>query len=176
MRSGSPPSLLQRVGSSINPSSLEGLASECVTEVKSEKDLKGVPYSQQGNKEYYTPKALAQREANRTHPLVVAALQNFWEAVTYESTHADLITRDEYIDIFSKIGLALLEKGETPNPSAAREAAEAAWGVDSEAEGVSSEGLGKELWFDTLFELADLWTATLEPRECTRARTAHTAI
>ena len=41
---------------------------------------------------------------------------------------------------------------------------------------MSSEGLEQELWFDTLFELADLWTATAEPRECTRTHALHPAI
>ena len=87
--------------------------------------------------------------------------------------------------------LALLEKGEDKSVELATAAAEEAWRQDIERSMRSDEGSGdsrpgsgraatssgvsgedaeerleREKWFDSLFELADTWTKSVNPQEC----------
>ena len=96
-----------------------------------------------------------------------AASAHETEAELAASTTPAVVTIDErrYVDIFVKIGLALLEDDERTELASdvveARENAEAAWRDDSRGAGE----IAKAKWLDSLFELADTWTMGVDAAE-----------
>ena len=106
---------------------------------------------------YYTEDSLRRRYALMQHPRIVEALDRLWAAANTDDAD-QVLDRAEYQVMHRKLVLAL--DPSTP-PSEAVETAEEDWGRDSEGE----EGLDKERFCWCWFELADVWTETMEAAE-----------
>ena len=106
---------------------------------------------------FYSEESLLRRYALMQHPRIVQALDRLWAAANTDGADKRL-DRAAYQVMHRKLVLAL--DPSTP-PSEAIEAAEEDWGRDSEGE----EGLDKERFCWCWFELADLWTESMEAAE-----------
>ena len=164
-----------------------GYPTAITTTVNSAKELAKVSYVDQGNEDLYTPNALRAREENREDPMVLAALQSFWDALVHIRNNGDgkfdvpnldcgsdrdddegmdtssfIMTRDYYIEVYSRISAGLVEKGVKANADEARLQAEQAWNQDTGGEVLEFD---RADFFDSLFELADHWCRGVEARE-----------
>jgi hypothetical protein len=106
---------------------------------------------------FYSEESLRRRYALMQHPRIVEALDRLWAAANTDDTD-QVLDQAEYQVMHRKLVLAL--DPSTP-PSEAVEIAEEDWGRDSEGE----EGLDKDRFCWCWFELADLWTESMEAAE-----------
>ena len=195
-----PPLSSQPVVAAVKPAE-EFPPAGVITEVSSEKELKKVPWKQQGNLELYARRVMAQRAENRDEDGVLAVLDAFWEAALIEDNDVDpleqsddvgskraevlgddeqqMLSRETYHKLYQRISTALREKGEAASAEAARQEAELAWQQDLEPQpaawrsvidwgelGASAQhALVRDAWEDSLFELADIMTAGISPKE-----------
>ena len=129
---------------------------------------------------------IEKRHANRRVPIVQRELNVWWDAALNGSLKACLhdelgageplavgggkkpvLDRSRYIEIFTKLGLALLEEDERGERDEAANVAEAyqqaaeAWTEDSRGRST----LSRSRWQDSLFELADTWTHSIDAVE-----------
>ena len=137
-------------------------ANNIVTEYTSESDIQGVKFSMQGDETMYTAEAMEQRFKNRTHPKVVATIDElWWRAANYEdlaeNQNASLeasahwqISKPEYVRMVTRQIRALLEEGEEWNEQEALELAEESWKSDARGH----DFLSKSRFTDCVFELA----------------------
>ena len=107
---------------------------------------------------YYSEEALRRRYSLMQHPVVAEALQNLWLAANTDASD-QVLDKAEYCVMHRKLVLAL--DPSTPPPEAMVTAAED-WERDSEGH---EEGLDRERFCWCWFELADLWTESMEPEE-----------
>ena len=127
----------------------------------------GVELSKKAYNRYYTEEALRRRLRLRADPAVVAALDAIWAAATGAASRGrggrtrERLTRKQYLTMHRKIALAL---DPTVAPREAAEAAEEEWALDSEGRGC----LDREKFDWCWFELADLWTETVDADEYVR--------
>ena len=148
-----------------------------VTTVASTAELSKVPYVNQANLDVYSPHNLVARAANRTDPLVVAALEAFWDCTVASSLNLDpedddeeawasaVLTRQHYLDIYSRISVYLLPKHVKATQAGEEEAsatAELAWEQDTVGESLIFQ---RWQWLESLYELADTWTVGIGARE-----------
>lgn len=139
----------------------EARAEGVVTKVQTAEEVAALALWQQGDEEMYTSSNLQARASNRRHPLVVTALDVWWQAtlsiiqmsVLADGTHRQRVSQGIYVAIFTKIGLGLLEEGEAGDPGECRQQASEAWVEDSKGQA----DLSSTKWLDALFELADVW-------------------
>ena len=117
---------------------------EAITEVTSADDIADLRWWQQGDKHLETAAVLEERHANRNDPDVRRALSKWWDAALagdFSATlrHADgevsidmhnleggqlqRLDKRRYVDILTKIGLALLEEDEESSKDEARQQA-----------------------------------------------------
>lgn len=135
-----------------------------VTKVQSAEDLAGLSFWQQGDEAMYTASNLKARSSNRKHPLVTEVLDIWWAAATANANASKKkakVTRSKYVTIFTKIGIALTEEGDEADPEGAHSEAEEAWSEDSKG----NDAMNERLFLDSVFELADVWTVTVDPKE-----------
>jgi len=140
-----------------------------VTKVATAEEVANLAWWQQGNEEMYTPTNLQARANNRRHPLVMEALDVWWQAtlslikmsVLDAAERRPRVSKRVYVAIFTKIGLGLLEEGEPPDVAEAREQAQQAWAEDSKGQ----SDLSSTRFLDALFELCDVWTETTSAQE-----------
>ena len=107
--------------------------------------------------QFYSDDAVKQRVKLMKHPRVKLALDDLWTAANFNADD-DIIDRDEYLMMHRKIVLALEP---TTAPAEAAAAALEDWPRDSEGKA----GLDKDRFRWAWFELADLWTNTMEAEE-----------
>ena len=113
-------------------------------------------YRDQGDATLYTDDNAAVRLQLRHSPLVLASLEKFWSA--FASTHAHgLISREEHVSVMTRVCKALFHPAEF-HEDAGRAEAEADW----QREQGDSATMDKEGFLNSLFELADLWTKSIE--------------
>ena len=105
--------------------------------------------------EYYTEEGLRRRIRLLSHPEVVRALETIWKATDSDGNHK--IDKEEYKVMHRKLVLAL---DPTTPPKDAFEAADEDWIKDSDGK----RYMNKERFYWCWFELADLWTDSLEPQ------------
>ena len=91
------------------------------------------------------------------HPKVKHALDQLWTAANF-NTEDEIIDKEEYLMMHRKIVLAL-EPGTYPLEALA--VASEDWVRDSEGK----KGLDRERFLWSWFELADLWTKSMEAEE-----------
>ena len=117
-----------------------------VLEVKDEAGLKAVPYEFQGALDLYTDEHLKTRRGNRHDARVCRALEAWWEFASGERHNYEQLWRERYLEVLDAIGWCLLDDGVEASRQAHR-----CWCQDARC----AEGVAKDRWFDTLFELAD---------------------
>ena len=110
--------------------------------------------------EYYSRESVEQRALLLEAPAVKAALDRLWAAATFHdaTTQRGYIDRDEYLVMHRKIVLALEP---TTFPAEAEQAGLEDWERDSEG----GDRLDQERFQWSWFELADLWTESMEADE-----------
>ena len=120
------------------------------------------PYWMQGDESLNTKAAWAQRMKLRAHPTVLAKLQMWWECMiaSVQSVDPERITIDKasYVRVSRLLHKAIIEEWDEAD---ATQCAEDDWKND--AGGRSSIDQGRFL--DCVFELADIWTRTIEADE-----------
>ena len=155
-------------------------AGEVVTQRGAEDDEKAA--WQQGDASMYTKDKIQQRAALRRHPAVLEVLQDFWGVVTgvcpdkeipvgarcpicgklagvlRSEANEPTVAFDAYEALYERIYRAVLEEWDPADASAT--IAED-WQNDTKG----CQSLTREAFFDSLFELADHWCATVEARE-----------
>ena len=131
-----------------------------------------VPYWARGNDDMFTREVLQARVRIRIHPAVEGELQRWWEMVQsgqsgqarggnargVGDTRGLLMQRGEYLQLSLRIYRALIPAFD--EAEAIRSA-----GEDWLADACGRPALTREEFLNSLFELADLWTATVEPDE-----------
>lgn len=166
--------------------------SDVVLEVSSEAELRHIPYWKQGDPSLHTPLVLRRRADNREHPIVLAALDAYWIAAAaldgidgedQAAFRAYEIGRERYVDILTKLGIALFEefkpKGTAPPADGieadARYGAEETWKVEAPAAAtVGAESLlSRERYYDSLFECAKKPPSHMRAHSTCRARARH---
>ena len=151
-----------------------------VTQVHDAAEIAKLRWHEQGDDEMQTEQMLSVRASLRRDKLVLAELNVWWEAAltgsfaaaklaaldsSYEdqldergSTPTTAISKRRYVAIMTKISLALLEDDEPRDLEDARQQACEAWDEDSRGH----HTLSRMRWLDSIFELADTWTKTVE--------------
>ena len=111
--------------------------------------------------EMHTPEALRARAALRTDPEVLGALDAWWATALRSMSSRTELIMDDYILISKKIYRALIEVWDEAE---AELNAKEEWKDDvaRSAHGATMDG---ESFRDAIFELADLWTPTISPKE-----------
>eukprot|EP00936_MAST-01D_sp_MAST-1D-sp1_P000166 g166.t1 len=109
-------------------------------------------YRSQGDATLYTDSNTAVRLQLRHSPLVLKSLEHFWSAFMSAHEH-NVISRNEHVAVMTRVCKALFHPAEFDEGKGKAEA-EADW----EREQGDSETMSKEGFFDSMFELADLWT------------------
>ena len=94
------------------------------------------------------------------HPEIAAQLEKLWQSANTDTRDA-LIDKDEYVVMHRKIVLSI---DPTTTPRQAQEQAEQDWVRDSDGK----PGLDRKRFYWTWFELADLYTKSLEPEHYVR--------
>ena len=112
--------------------------------------------------QFYTEESVNQRVQLMQHPKVKHALDQLWTAANF-NTEDEIIDKEEYLMMHRKIVLAL-EPGTYPLEALA--VASEDWVRDSEGK----KGLDRERFLWSWFELADLWTETMEAEEYEQVR------
>ncbi|KOO25169.1 hypothetical protein Ctob_001743 [Chrysochromulina tobinii] len=120
------------------------------------------PYWMQGDESLNTKAAWAQRMKLRAHPAVLAKLQMWWECMiaSVQSVDPERTTIDKasYVRVSRLLHKAIIEEWDEAD---ATQCAEEDWKND--AGGRTSIDQGRFL--DCVFELADIWTRTIEADE-----------
>ena len=116
--------------------------------------------------ELYTIGMLSARDALRTDPLVIAALDDAWSAATAAagSSGGDAIDFDGYMALSRKLYLACFAENSDSkiDPNEFRSGAEDEWLVDS----ADTPGyLSKDAFMKSWFELADVHTESVDANE-----------
>ena len=111
---------------------------------------------QQGDAAFETPEMKARRQALRDDPLVGEALDAWWDATDADGN--GFIDRDEYLLLGKALYHVMIPDG---NEAAARKSAAADWDEDS----AGATLMTGEMFKKAIFQLADLWTETVEPAE-----------
>ncbi|DBA01914.1 TPA: hypothetical protein N0F65_005103 [Lagenidium giganteum] len=109
----------------------------------------------------YTPEALAVRFSLRNDPRVVQAIKDLW-SVDVPRDELGCIDRHGYIDIFRRIAKSLDIKAYRQHRL--RQTIEQDWIRDSRGE----SKLGFASFFDSMFELVDLWCETIHAEDYAR--------
>ena len=107
--------------------------------------------------QFYTEESVNQRVQLMQHPKVKHALDQLWMAANFNAED-EIIDKEEYLMMHRKIVLAL-EPGTYPLEALA--VASEDWVRDSEGK----KGLDRERFLWSWFELADLWTESMEAEE-----------
>ena len=109
-----------------------------------------------GRGRFYTDDAVRQRRELQEHPDIVSLLELLWFCANTDASDA-IIDKGEYLVMHRKITLALSAADITPRGAAQQ--AEEDWERDSNGK----DGLDRERFYWTWFELADMYTRSMEP-------------
>ena len=136
---------------------------DVVLEVADAHELRSIAYSRQGDLSLYTPSNLTARAANREHPAVIAALDAYWSAAASldsisgddaQAVGAYKLGRERYVDILTRLGVALYHEykisGDSPPSNGveadARDGAEAEWAFCAECKAGQRGRSGELTW------------------------------
>lgn len=129
-----------------------------ILEVEAGMDTKHIPVRSQGNLEFYTHENLLKRQNARHAPETVAVLEEWWRTIEGLKDERGYLLQTEFVAIAVKIQKALDEKYDGDKAIAF---AESDWEHDSKGKGY----IDKETFFESVFEIADLWTDTVHERD-----------
>ena len=149
---GQPPSVAERstLSTELALEVVSAVPAGVVTAVRSERELKLVPYWQQGDEDMLLVLQKRARRNNRTAGNVIAALQAFWDSVLYdpecpeiprEAADTATISRSRYIEVFTRIA-SVLDPSEVNTAVWIQEAA-AAWAQDTNGDSLTCGPLPK---------------------------------
>lgn len=110
----------------------------------------------QGDATFDLPEMRRKRQALREDPMVAEALNEWW--IVTDSDGNGEIDRDEYMELGKALYRVMIADG---NEAAAAKSAANDWEEDSKGR----EVMDSEMFKSAIFELADLWTKTLDPSE-----------
>ena len=120
-----------------------------------------LPSLAQGDLDMYTEANLEKRFKLRRAPEVLEALQMWWScaqrSIRTERREGHGLVRDEYMRICMKIYRAMIAEFDEAE---AAECSEQDWVQDAKGE----PELSRERFMDAMFELADVWTKSIEPQ------------
>mmetsp|Transcript_26862 Transcript_26862/g.75293 ORF Transcript_26862/g.75293 Transcript_26862/m.75293 type:complete len:911 (-) Transcript_26862:591-3323(-) len=139
-----------------------------VLEVKTEKQLKKLCLTLQGNEDLYHEEVLRQRLQLRHDPAVLEPLHEWWataqRSVQQSASRSDAceLIKREYIRIMVLVGKAMLRDFFEVE---ARHEAEKDWAED--AKSPTAKTIGREQFMDAIFQLADHWTHGVSAEEYT---------
>ncbi|EEY60853.1 uncharacterized protein PITG_13602 [Phytophthora infestans T30-4] len=108
----------------------------------------------------YTPEALALRFSLRNHPDVVDAVKQLW-SVQLPRDEMGCIDKKGYASLFRRIGRSLEPDASKKRLRRMERTITEDWSRDSKGESVMSFAT----FFDSVFELADLWCETIDVDE-----------
>ncbi len=115
-----------------------------------------VPYRYEGDEDMYTPDAITARKKLKHNPRIIAAMDEFWDC--YAKDASGRISWDEYRNVYLKMCKAL----NTAQNGFDREESERLAKIDFDRDTKGYETLNRAMIRNSLFELADLWTRTIE--------------
>ena len=107
---------------------------------------------------FYTEEAMQKRSELMDHPDIVSVLDLLWFCANTDASDA-IIDRDEYVVMHRKITLSLAAADVTPKEVARM--ADEDWERDSQGKA----GLDRARFYWTWFELADMYTKSLEAED-----------
>ena len=113
-------------------------------------------YHLDGDSTMYTEQALAQRQAIKVDPQVVASINDF--ITLYKADAGGRVSKREYEGVQTKL-CRILRPG--MDPYEMKRVIDEDWKRDTSG----SEGLTRELLFDSLFELCDVWCPNIDVEE-----------
>ena len=121
-----------------------------------------LPYWMQADEALNTKQAWAQRAKLRKHPAVVAKLELWWHCALRSVQSGDAarttIDKHSYIRLSRLLHKAMINEWDEEDAAAC---AEQDWATDSNGRAVIDE----KRFMDCVFELADIWTRTIDPVE-----------
>ena len=153
-----------------------------VTEVTNAEDVANLRWYEQGDMQLQTPEMLEKRAALRQDKVVLRELNVWWDAalkgsfaaaaagrrqmsreLDFDLEEADggeqtAINKSRYVAIMTKMALALLEDDEPKDIQEARKQARESWSEDAGERAT----LSRKRWLDSIFELADTWTESVD--------------
>ena len=146
-------------------------AGTAVTTVSSAEDLAKLSFAQQADASLNTIEAWEKRMKLRRHPAVIDSLTAWWRVVllTARSSRpeADTLRWPDYRNFYSALYEGLLEEDDEA-PEDWEQEAHDEW--LQEADGGLT--LDKGPFIDSIFEVADMYTDSLDPHDCTSSASA----
>ena len=133
-------------------------------EVQSQEQLQQLHKWEQGNTAMYSAEAVEARYKNRTNKEVHRELNMWWDSALahFGSPDATVMCRDMYLKMYVLASSAVLEReSEDLDEAELVRIIEEAWESESGGQGF----LTRSRFYDSLFELVDMWTETTEAAE-----------
>ena len=133
-------------------------------EVQSQEQLQQLHKWEQGNTAMYSAEAVEARYKNRTNKEVHRELNMWWDSALahFGSPEATVMCRDMYLKMYVLASSAVLEReSEDLDEAELVRIIEEAWESESGGQGF----LTRSRFYDSLFELVDMWTETTEAAE-----------
>jgi hypothetical protein len=112
------------------------------------------PYHKDGDMEFYTPENVKKRDTLKTNKMVMESINRFMTIYNFDRDYR--IDRDEYFKVHTRI--AKLFRKDIKEKTL-KKILEEDWKHDSKGK----PSMSKQDVFDSLFELADIWTPKIDP-------------
>jgi hypothetical protein len=119
-------------------------------------------FKREGNNAHYTEWAIASRKRLRTNKSIVRWLQKYWDTF---ASDGETIGRDAVIAVQTKFCKALFDPEDWSLPEATQ-AAETEWAREM---GATAQTMSRDMFFDSLFEIVDVWTLEIDSNEYVQA-------
>ena len=142
------------------------LDSLIVLEAETQEQLQSLHKWEQGDKALYSSASIEARYKNRTNKEVYHWLDVWWDSA-FEHSHSGserpmAMSKQVYVKLFVRVSQAIFEfESEEWDEAELMRLVEEAW--DEESGG--QDQLTRSRFNDSLFELVDMWTDTVEPAE-----------
>ncbi|GAB5369927.1 hypothetical protein AAMO2058_001448200 [Amorphochlora amoebiformis] len=114
------------------------------------------PFFKQGDPSMYTLENIQRRKALKNEPKIKLGIEKFWKLLEIDSNNR--LTKRGYKDLMIRICKVL-------RPSFDQESALEEIDVDFERDAKGASSLSYSFFYDSMFELVDLWTVDVEPEE-----------
>ena len=114
------------------------------------------PYHLDGDTSMYTETSIAHRNGLKSDPIVVSSISDFMSL--YQTDNSGCINRREYERMYGKICKVLRN---SIDPNEYSKIMDEEWKKDSKG----YEKMNKDMIFDCLFELVDIWCPNIDPEE-----------
>ena len=115
-------------------------------------------FKNEGNDAHYTDDALASRKSLRSNKTIVKWLTKYWNTF---ASKGETVEREAVIALQVKFCKALFDPDDW-SLDECKQAAETEWEREM---GSAAETMSREAFFDSLFEIVDVWTLEIDPTE-----------